>query len=214
MLSELPFGSFLVYAPRGTSDVARRAKQFVRALKEERLIGMPPQSPSAYAARRVADELAASPLATLFRDTPLLVPVPRSSLAVEGGIWPAYNIASALVQQGIGATVLPCLQRQKAVPKSAFAASGARPKPIDHYESIRAMKMVADRESLCLVDDVITKGATLLAAASRLQETYPQTKITAFALVRTLGFVDDIERIVEPAVGTITLRGDEAFRDP
>ena len=104
--------------------------------------------------------------------------------------------------------------RIKAVPKSAFAASGTRPKPVDHYESIRAAKLVTDRRSLCLVDDVITKGATLLAAATRLQETYSEAKVTAFALVRALGFVDDIDQIVEPAIGTITLRGDEAFRVP
>lgn len=110
--------------------------------------------------------------------------------------------------------MLPCLERVKAVPKSAFAAAGARPKPMEHYDSIQVTKMVTDRESLCLVDDVITKGATLLAAASRLQETYPTAKITAFAVVRTLGFVDDIQRIVEPALGTITLRSDEAFREP
>ena len=123
----------------------------------------------------------------VFGAAPLLVPVPRSSRPVEGGIWPAYNIASALVANGIGAAVLPCLQRVKAVPKSAFAASGTRPKPLDHYESIVAVNMVADRQQLCLVDDVITKGATLLAAASRLRETYPHAKIVAFALVRTLG---------------------------
>ena len=214
MLSKITFGSFLVYAPRGTSELSNKAKQFVRALKEERPIGVPPQSPSAYAARRLADERTNGILEELFEAAPLLVPVPRSSLTVEGGIWPAYNIASALVKQGLGATVLPCLQRVRAVPKSAFAASGSRPKPLDHYESIGAVKMVADREQLCLVDDVITKGATLLAAASRLQETYPRAKIVAFALVRTLGFVEDIDRIVEPAFGTITLRGDEAAREP
>ena len=214
LLSRVTFGSFLVYAPRGTSELSRRAKQFVRALKEERLIGVPPHSPSAYAARRFADERGSVILEEIFGSAPLLVPVPRSSLAVEGGIWPAYNIASALVEQGIGATVLPCLQRIKAVPKSAFAAAGSRPKPADHYESMIAKKMVADREWLCLVDDVITKGATLLAAAMRLQETYPSAKIVAFALVRTMGFVEDIERIVEPAIGTIALRGDEAVREP
>ncbi|HYC91259.1 MAG TPA: phosphoribosyltransferase [Thermoanaerobaculia bacterium] len=213
MLSEVRFGSFLVYAPRGTNEISRRAQQFVRALKEERPIGAPPQSPSDYAARRLADEHPASLFDALFADSPLLVPVPRSSLPVQGGIWPAYNIASALVQHGIGAAILPCLKRVKAVPKSAFAASGTRPKPIDHYESIHATKMVTDRLSLCLIDDVITKGATLLAAASRLQEAYPQAKVTGFALVRTLGFVDDIERIVEPVIGMITLRGDEAFRE-
>jgi len=212
LLSEIRFGSFLVYAPRGTSEVSRRAKRFVRALKEERLVGVPPQSPSDYAARRLGDE---SPLlGGLFLESALLVPVPRSSLPVEGGIWPALNIASALVRYGLGAAVLPCLTRVKAVPKSAFAASGTRPKPIEHYDSIQGTKMVTDRPSLCLVDDVITKGATLLGAASRLQETYPQARVMAFALVRTLGFVDDIERIVEPATGTITLHGEEALREP
>lgn len=73
---------------------------------------------------------------------------------------------------------------------------------------------MADRLSFCLVDDVVTKGSTLLAAASRLKETYPQAKVTAFALVRTLGFVDNIDAIVEPVVGTIALRDDEPLRDP
>src|SRR5258707_8811356 len=125
LLSKLTFGSFLVYAPRGTSELSKKARQFVRALKEERLIGVPPQSPSEYAARRLADERSHGILEELFGATPLLVPVPRSSLTVEGGIWPAYNIASALVAEGIGATVIPCLQRVRAVPKSAFAASGS-----------------------------------------------------------------------------------------
>jgi hypothetical protein len=214
LLSKITFASFLVYAPRGTNELSRKAIQFVRALKEERLIGLPPQSPSRYATRRLAEERPGVIWKELFGTPPLLVPVPRSSLPVDGGIWPAYNIATALVEQGLGATVLPCLQRVRAVPKSAFAASGSRPKPIDHYESIIGTKMVADRAELCLVDDVITKGATLLAAASRLRETYPHSSIVAFALVRTLGFVEDIERIVEPALGTITLRRGEAVREP
>jgi len=212
--SELRFGSFLVYAPRGTSEVSRKAQQFVRALKEERPIGIPRQSPSDYAARRLADELPPSPLQELFRGDPLLVPVPRSSLSVDGGIWPAFNIAAALVRHGIGAGVLPCLTRVNAVPKSAFAAAGTRPKPVDHYDSIEGTRMVADRTLLCLIDDVITKGATLLGAATRLQQTFPEANVIAFALLRTLGFVEDIDGMVEPAVGTVTLRGDEAVREP
>lgn len=214
MLSEVRFGSFLVYAPRGTDETSLKAIRFVRALKEERPIGTPPRSPSEYAAGRLAEELATSLLAEIFGDAPLLVPVPRSSLPVQGGIWPASNIASALVRHGIGAAVLPCLERVQAVPKSAFAPTGTRPKPSDHYESMVATNMVADRDSFCLVDDVVTKGATLIAAASRLREAYPQAKVTAFALVRTLGFVDNIDAIIEPAVGTIALRGDETLREP
>jgi hypothetical protein len=37
-----------------------------------------------------------------------------------------------------GSMSLSCLKRIKAVPKSAFAASGTRPKPLDHYESMQA----------------------------------------------------------------------------
>ena len=214
MLSKITFASFLVYAPPGTSELSNRAKQFVRALKEERPIGSPAQSPSDYAARRLAEELAHGTLAEIFTTRPLLVPVPRSSLAVEGGIWPARNLAAALIAHGVGRNVLPCLQRIQAVPKSAFAATGLRPKPLDHYESIAVTPMVADRDEFCLVDDVVTKGATLLAAATRLHEAYPNAKIVAFALVRTMGFVEDIERIVEPCIGTITRSGDEAVREP
>lgn len=214
MLSELRFASLLAYAPRGTSEVSRKAQQFVRALKEERPIGVPPQSPSAYSARRLSEERPAELFEYLFDENPLLVPVPRSSLTVEGGIWPALNIASALVQHGIGASVLSCLERVKAVPKSAFAAAGSRPKPLDHYDSMQVTHMVTDRSTLCLVDDVVTKGATLLAAASRLQEAYPRARVTAFALVRTLGFVDDIDAILAPVTGTITFRGDDAVREP
>jgi hypothetical protein len=214
LLSEIRFGSFLVYAPRGTNDVSRRAQQFVRALKEERPVGSPPQSPSDYAAHRLADELSDSLLDELFRDDPLLVPVPRSSLSVKGGIWPAFNIAAALMRHGIGGAVLNCLTRASAVPKSAFAVAGSRPKPGEHYESIECRKMVADRSSLCLIDDVITKGSTLLGAAARLQKTFPGANVSAFALVRTLGFVEDIATILEPAIGTIILRGDEAVREP
>jgi len=74
--------------------------------------------------------------------------------------------------------------------------------------------MVTDRRLLCLIDDVITKGATLLCAATRLQQTFPEADVFAFTLVRTLGFVEDIDSIVAPAVGTVTLRGDEAVREP
>lgn len=78
----------------------KNAQRFVRALKEERPIGVPRQLPSDYAARRLAEETAASLLREFFLDEPLLVPVPRSSLSVEGGIWPAFNIAAALVRNG------------------------------------------------------------------------------------------------------------------
>jgi hypothetical protein len=214
LLSEIAFGSFLVYAPRGTSETCGRAKHFVLALKEERPIGAPAESPSGFAARRLAEERPYDLFREIFDRAPLLVPVPRSSLRVDGGIWPALNIASALTRVGVGGGVLTALERIAPIAKSAFAARGSRPRPIDHYETIRATRLVTDRPELCLVDDVVTKGSTLIAAASRLQEVYPEARIVAFALIRTMGFVDDIDRIIEPTTGLITWSGDEADRNP
>jgi adenine/guanine phosphoribosyltransferase-like PRPP-binding protein len=63
-----------------------------------------------------------------------------------------------------------------------------------------------------LIDDVITKGATLLGAALCLQEAYPHIEIRAIAIVRTLGRRPDIERIKEPCIGRVRLVGAEAER--
>jgi phosphoribosylpyrophosphate synthetase len=65
-----------------------------------------------------------------------------------------------------------------------------------------------------LIDDVVTKGRTLLAAAARLHEAFPQARITAFALLRTLGFKDHIEDLLDPCVGRIGWRAGDAHRNP
>ena len=67
---------------------------------------------------------------------------------------------------------------------------------------------------ITIVDDVVTKGATLLAAASLVAEAYPDAEVRAFALIRTMGLVPEIDKIVDPVVGTIKLIGSEADRKP
>jgi len=65
-------------------------------------------------------------------------------------------------------------------------------------------------QKVLLVDDIVTKGCTLLACSSRVQEAFPDAEIPAFAMLRTMGLVrtmglgPDIERIVDPCVGLIT----------
>lgn len=66
---------------------------------------------------------------------------------------------------------------------------------------------------ITLVDDVITQGATALAAASRLAEVFPESEIGVFALVRTRGLVEDIDSIVDPVSGWIVERQGRAWRD-
>lgn len=60
----------------------------------------------------------------------------------------------------------------------------------------------------------MTKGRTLLAAATRVREALPEVEIRAFALVRTMNFAPDIDRVVEPAVGRIRCVNEDAVREP
>jgi hypothetical protein len=67
---------------------------------------------------------------------------------------------------------------------------------------------------LVLVDDVITKGRTLIAAAKRLAKIYPDRSITAFALIRYRGFVDEFESRIDPCIGTLTWADTDVIREP
>jgi len=69
-------------------------------------------------------------------------------------------------------------------------------------------------ERITLVDDFVTKGNTLLGAASRLATALSSVKPTAFPLVRTMGLQPDVERIVDPCVGTIRRSGSGEDRQP
>ena len=59
-------------------------------------------------------------------------------------------------------------------------------------------------ERIVLIDDVVTKGATLLAGASLVRDAFPGVQVDCFALVRTLGLQPEVDQIVDPVVGTIT----------
>jgi hypothetical protein len=59
-----------------------------------------------------------------------------------------------------------------------------------------------------------TKGRTLLAAASRVQEAFPCAQVRAFALVRTLGLIFGIKQLLDPCKGEIRWRSGDAQRRP
>jgi hypothetical protein len=145
----------------------------------------------------------------------VLVPALRSAPIRDATtLWPARRICERLVAGQLGKQLLPCLVRTMAVPKSAFAAAGERPDAQRHYDTMAVEGSLLHAKRITVVDDVITKGATLLAAASRLQEAFPAAEVRAFALLRTMGLVDEIEQIVDPCTGTNTLVRGEVIRDP
>ena len=67
---------------------------------------------------------------------------------------------------------------------------------------------------LTLIDDVITRGRTLLAAAGRLREAFPRAEIRAFALLRTLGPSETLRQVLDPCEGEIRWTSGDARRCP
>lgn len=67
-------------------------------------------------------------------------------------------------------------------------------------------------DEILLVDDVITRGATLLGAANRLAEAYPKAHIRAFAAMRTISPPNVFASTHNPVIGTIELVVNDTFR--
>lgn len=207
LLSEIPFGSFLVYSPHGTTPVSVRSRHFCQGVKTGNTAAL------RSIVERLVRDFDSTGLSAVLGPDVTLVPAPRSGVLVAGGLWPSRLIADALVAARLGAAVLPALRRTEAVPKSAFQRRGERPDAVRHFETMSAEPALAGRR-ITIVDDVLTKGNTLLAATSRVAEAFPRATVSAFAVVRTMGLQPDVEALIAPCVGTIRLIGDEAFRSP
>ena len=83
-----------------------------------------------------------------------------------------------------------------------------------HYSSIECTSLVPPPKEIVLVDDIITRGSTMLGCASRIKEIFPDIPIKGFAVLRTMSNPDEFKKIEDPCTGTITLVGDETIRRP
>jgi predicted amidophosphoribosyltransferase len=166
-------------------------------------------------ADRVRRELDANVLLDGFLGpSSVLVPVPGSSPSCAHEHLIAERLAAALIAEGLGKVIWHGVRRVCRVRKSATAPPGSRPTVAEHYESFAVERGVAAPSQIVLVDDVVTKGRTLLAAATRLHEAFPTSDIRAFALLRTMGLGQKVDRLLDPCVGEIRWRGGDAFRNP
>lgn len=214
LICDLEFGSFLTYSPRGETEGILKSRRIAYNLKVDRTFGSPPQTTTRYLVDILAQRITQTPLQGFLGSDVSLVPVPKSSLLLPGSLWVPQRIADALVEVGLGSGVFPILERRKAVPKAAFSAPKDRPKPSDHYETIGVHLQLEPMQRIVLVDDVITRGATMLGAASRLAEAYPEAEIRAFAMIRTMSQPEAFVHIEDPCLGHIQLHGDQTFRNP
>ncbi len=196
MIRAVVYASCYVYSPTGTGAVCERSR-LLRALLKAGDAGFMLKY-----ALRVHQQATDSPLlAGFFGTTDVLVPVPGSAPSVPGGWWAAKHLAAALVNEGLGYVAWPGLRRVRAVRKSA-------------YESFFVDRPPIPPERIVLIDDVVTKGRTLLAAASRVHEAFPCAQIRAFALVRTMGLIPCVQQLLDPCKGEIRWRAGDAYRTP
>ena len=209
MIKSLAYASCYVYSPAGTGEICERSRLLRSLLKDGDAHFM-----IKYALRVQQQAEPWATLAGFFHVDDVLVPVPRSSTK-RRGTWVAADLAHALVLEGLGTTAWHGLRRVSPVPKSATAAPGGRPTVSRHYESFCVDRPPPHQPvGVVLIDDVITKGRTLLAAAARVRETFPEAQVRAFALLRTMGLVARVDHLLEPCTGEIKWQAGDARRIP
>lgn len=223
-LPALPFASCFAYLPGGAGPVCEQARLLCARLKAADPTWLP-----RLAAQVWLEAVGHGRFTAVFGKRVVLVPVPGSS-PPGGRCWVGERLAWCLREFGLAVEVWPVLHRGYAVRKSALAASGERPSVLEHYASLMVDRSLRGRAPdgrsafvrerggirlrLTLVDDVITRGRTLLAAAGRLQEDFPAAEIRAFALVRTLGRNEALYRILDPCEGEVRWMSGDARRSP
>lgn len=196
MPSSYKYGTFANYSPRGISDLSKRSRGTCGSIKAGRVDII------ASAVPHLKDPKADILLPFLGSDV-TLVPAPRSAPLPDGALWPAKVICDVLHEHGFGKHVQTYLKRMKAVPRSSNSPAAERPLVSVHMESIEAERPFFVPDKITIVDDVLTMGRTSFACAELLRDVCPDAEIRIFAMIRTQGLQEDIERIVDPATGII-----------
>ncbi|MGI0012389.1 MAG: hypothetical protein ACREBU_02945 [Nitrososphaera sp.] len=208
------FGSLLSYSPRGWSTVQQQSRSTMNALKDDEFVMQPPVLMSSLVGDLVHGNLDRLPFAHFFINNPILVPTPKSSLMQEDTLWVPNRLAHALLKRGLGKAVNECLKRVIPLQKSATSPPEDRPKADDHLRSMSIQKILPEPKEILLIDDVVTRGATLLGAANKLADVFPTARIRAFAAMRTVSNPDEFDDIYDPRRGSIELIGVDTFRNP
>jgi hypothetical protein len=207
-LATVAFASCYVYSPRASGYLAEAARKLCARVKSSNALWLPH-----YAGFVYRHSLEDRRLADLFAPGAVLVPVP-GSVRSGAASWAALRLAVSLREVGFALPLWRGLQRQYSVTKSATAPRAARPSVQQHYDSLVIVPASMPVRRIVLIDDVITKGRTVLAAAARLRSALPDADICAFALIRTQGFLQRIEQLAEPCHGVVRWDGGDARRQP
>ena len=201
-ITRLSYASYMSYTPRPQDDPQRESKAAMHRLKDD--LQWPGEDcvTTMHIARSMARSMPDA-IGGFFDGKPVLVPVPRSSLAKSGRLWVPHNMAKALVKCGLGGEVVPCLVRRQEVRKSAWSRPEDRPTAAMHYDTM-GVETISSPGKVLIVGDVVTRGATLMGAANRLRSEMPSAEIAAFAAMRVV-WPNQFRQLVDPKSGAISL---------
>jgi predicted amidophosphoribosyltransferase len=205
----IPFGACYAYSPKGGSETSERSRLLCNRVKNGSSRWL-----ESYATRVYAQARQKRCFCELFSPNTTLVPIPKCRSAPGPSGWVARRLAVAIKTTGLGNSVWTGLQRVTQVGRSSSAWMWERPTVQQHFKSFAVIPPASAPTEIILIDDVVTKGRTLVAAAIRLHLAFPQARIRAFALVRTMGLVLDVDRVFDPCRGEIRWDGMDARRDP
>ncbi len=209
MLSELSFASLLAYDPHDHSTSGKKHSTEVVNIKQDK------KERLRLFALRLRESAEAESLRNFLGNNAIFVPVPRSApMSTEGALWPSLRICEEIIAVRFCFTIASCLKRITPVPKSAFSQPVDRPTAQEHFASFAVVPSAITNERIIIVDDVVTRGATLFAAASRIQEAFPECSIVSFAMVRAGVTIMPPENMLKPVIGKIELRGEQTYRTP
>jgi len=214
-LSEIEYGSFLSYSPYGNSDTAKLSRTARSQLKGDEHVGPNDTPMSTLIAENIRRNLEKLPFANFFNKNTILVPTPSSALLQSNSLWVPQRLARAFVKKGLGKDCVECLSRIKPIRKASTSPASERPKAYEHYDTMGVVQTLDRPEEILLVDDVVTRGSTLLGAANKLSDEFPDANIRAFAAIRTITNPNEFTDIIAPCIGTIELGYDDnTFRNP
>ena len=215
--SEIVFGSFLTYTPRGISKEAKYSQTITYKIKQNGLFNTGSEIiPIAeYYAKLIKEKITELSFTKFFSKETILVPASKHApLESNSSIWVPKLFADELINASLGRDIGLYLERIYPIKQSSKVIAKERPKAIDHYNSIKVIKPINEPNEILVIDDVITRGATLLGTINKLTDAFPNAKINGFALVRTISNAHDFNKIEDPCIGTVTLRGDQTSRRP
>ena len=210
--SKLEFASLLQYSPRGTAEISQQSRDVTYAIKQDGVYKN--RNMIDFIAEVVQQEFSNHPFLTdYFNSETTLVPIPRSGTRQPDALWPPLRICEALLHRGLARDILPCLERH--TPLRRASTGGTRPNPQQHFDSIRQQSQTTTTPptQITLVDDVITRGSSLVGMYPHLKAAYLGIPIRCFAVVRTESS-DEVATIRDPTQGMVTYHSGNCVRRP